>query len=215
MSMKNLPFVFLFSFLFLSVSAQQVKVGVRAGLNFSEWDTDNQYKSDFVTGFHIGPTVRLKASNLITIEPSLLLSQKGTRGNRILDYTDDSVSFYSDNKWAYKFFYLDIPVLVRFKVFSGLELYLGPQFSHLMQTSSISRSNVIYNEKEHVQESEERGLKGYNNFDLSLSGGVGYLFNNGVNVNMGFDYGLYTLTDEGTEGSSYNRVLKVSLGYYF
>lgn len=51
MNLKNIPFVLLFSFVFLSASAQQVSVGVRAGLNFSEWNTDNPYKSDFVTGF--------------------------------------------------------------------------------------------------------------------------------------------------------------------
>lgn len=161
------------------------------------------------------PNCEIKASNMITIEPSLLLSQKGTRGNRIVDYRDDSVSYFSDTKWEYKFIYLDIPVLVRFKIFSGLEFYLGPQFSYLVKTSSTSRSNMIYNEKEHLQENEEKGLKGYNIFDLSVSGGVGYSFENGINVNVGYDYGLYTLQDEGPEGKYYNRVMKISLGYYF
>lgn len=214
--MKSLPFVLLFSFMIFSASRQQVKIGAKAGLNFSEWNTDDPYKSDIVTGFHFGPTVRLKASDIITIESALLLSQKGTRWNRIIDWEDENGSLFADTKWKYKFLYLEIPVLVRFQVFPGLEFYLGPQFSYLIKTSSIMNDYWIYdNEREYSQEIEEKGLKGYNTFDIALSGGIGYLFNNGVNVNVGYDYGFYTLNDEGTEGKYYNRVIKISFGYYF
>ena len=54
----------------------------------------------------------------------------------------------------------------------------------------------------------------FNRVDLGLSGGLGYQFDNGLNLQAGYDYGLSKL-DKNANYAAYNRVIKVSVGYTF
>ena len=49
---------------------------------------------------------------------------------------------------------------------------------------------------------------------MGLTGGIGYQFENGLNVQAGYDYGLSKL-DKNENYSAYNRVVKVSVGFSF
>ncbi len=195
--------------------AQDVSLGFKAGVNLSEWRGKSPESTRLLTGFHFGPTISLRASDNISIVPSLLLSQKGNMTHRIFDEVHGTESLFSDLKEEYKFTYLDLPVYLKFEVVPGLSIYTGPQFSYLLKAKSKSEERFRINEGEEHFRELEIDLKGYNKFDLAVVVGVDYLFRNGINLSAGYDFGLYELEDVEYYGKFHNRVIKLSLGYYF
>lgn len=215
--MKKLSiFLFLIACHYSELLAQDVSLGIKAGVNLSEWRGKIPESTRLLTGFHFGPTISLRASDNIFIVPSLLLSQKGNMSHRIFDEVHGTESLFSDLKKEYKFTYLDLPVYVKFKVVSGLSIYAGPQFSYLLKATSKSEEFFRINEgEEHFQELEIDDLKGYNKFDLAVVVGLDYLFSNGINLNAGYDFGLSQLKEVAYDSKVHNRVIKLSVGYYF
>ncbi len=212
---KLLIFLVFIACHYSQLSAQDVSWGVKAGVNLSEWKGKSPESARLLTGLHFGPTISLKASDNIFIVSSLLLSQKGNMTHRIFDEVHGTESLFRDFKQEFKFTYLDLPVYLKFEVVSGLSLYAGPQFSYLLKATSKSEERFRINEGEEHFRELEIDLKGYNKFDLAVVVGIDYLFSNGINLNAGYDFGLYELEDVEYYGKSYNRVLKFSVGYYF
>ena len=54
----------------------------------------------------------------------------------------------------------------------------------------------------------------FNQLDVGIAGGVGYQFDNGLNIKAGYDYGLSKL-DKNDNFDAYNRVVKISVGFTF
>ena len=54
----------------------------------------------------------------------------------------------------------------------------------------------------------------FNEWDASITGGIGYQFVNGVNITAAYDHGLSRL-DANKNMNAYNRSFKVGLGFSF
>ena len=54
----------------------------------------------------------------------------------------------------------------------------------------------------------------FNQWDVALTGGVGYQFTNGFNISAAYDHGL-SKVDNGQNFDSYNRAFKVGVGFKF
>ena len=54
----------------------------------------------------------------------------------------------------------------------------------------------------------------FNKADIGLVGGASYTFDNGFSINAGYDHGLSRL-DKNGNFKSYNRTVKVGIGYRF
>lgn len=117
--MKNLKIVMIIAALFVVSTMQaQFRFGVKGGLNISKVKfNENVFRSDNITGFHVGPTIEaMMGQGGIGLDAAVLYSQRG---------------FDSDEK-TIRNSYLDIPVNLKFKF--GLPLvnpYLaaGPYMS--------------------------------------------------------------------------------------
>ena len=87
----------------------------------------------------------------------------------------------------------------------------GPQVSYLVRSTLNAKLGVlgisIFNKGFGITER-------FNKDDLGLTGGLGYQFDNGINIQAGYDYGLSKL-DKNDNYAAYNRVVKVSVGYTF
>ena len=59
--------------------------------------------------------------------------------------------------------------------------------------------------------SEDEG--GYKRFDAGLSLTAGYRVNNGISLNLTYDYGLANITYANTDIKAYNRTLSLNVGY--
>ena len=218
----------LFAFLIFTLTINnvihaQVTYGVRSGVNYATWKgddiqiiqdlvdkTDGYIVTKGITGLHIGGYVNIPLSETFAFEPGLEYSKKGysLKG----DFQIPVLKYLGINARAQvQSHYIDIPLLIRANVYKGLNVYAGPQVSYLVRSTLNAKIGVlgitIFN----------RGVgitQRFNKVDMGLTGGVGYQFENGLNVQAGYDYGLSKL-DKNDNYSAYNRVVKVSVGFSF
>ena len=201
----------------------QVSFGVRSGINFSKWDgqdlqiindlldkTDGYAYTKGTRGMHIGGYVSIPISETFTFEPGIEYSKKGysIKG----DFQIPVLKYLGINARAQvQSHYIDMPLVIKANVYKGFNIYAGPQVSYLARSTLNAKVGVLgitlFN----------RGFgitNRFNKIDMGLTGGVGYAFNNGLNIQAGYDYGLSKL-DKNDNYDAYNRVVKVSVGYTF
>jgi len=89
---------------FGTASAQDMKFGVKAGANFSNFTGD--VDSDGLTSFYIGGLVDFAVSEKFHVQPELLYSMEGAK--------DAEISF------------LRIPIMAKYYIAEGFNLQAGP-----------------------------------------------------------------------------------------
>lgn len=200
-----------------------VSFGIRAGLNLADWEGETmQSVQDLVdmsggsvsqqmrTGFHAGGYVSIPILPGFEIEPGLQYSQKGTvlTGKIPLE----QVEFLNTNVTiTNKAEYLDMPVLAKVYVGEGFHIFAGPQVSYLLSNKVKAEAGAL-GFKALNQEFDMKS--GFREFDVAVTGGLGYKFTNGFNVSAGYDYGLNSIDDNGSF-DTFNRVVKASVGFTF
>lgn len=220
---RKIFFSFLCTFLLIHVMQAQVSYGIRAGVNFAKWQGDDlQIIEDLLdktdgyvvtkgkTGIHIGGYVNIPISRTFSFEPGIAYSKKGyaIKG----DFQIPVLKYLGINAGArVQSHYIDIPLVLKANLVKGLKIYAGPQVSYLVHSSLNAKLGIlgisIFN--------KGVGITGrFNKADLGLTGGIGYEFDNGINLQAGYDYGLSKL-DKNDNYEAYNRVVKVSVGYTF
>lgn len=105
--------------------------GLRAGADFSKFPTTaDQFKSDYYTGFHVGPTVEMKLPLRFSVDASLLFSQKNV-GITSMEKTEV--------KDILKTNYFVVPVNAKFDLVSlpGADVMViaGPQFNFMFNNN--------------------------------------------------------------------------------
>ena len=221
--MKMKFFFTIISLMVMNMMYAQVSFGVRSGINFSKWDgqdlqiindlldkTDGYAYTKGTRGMHIGGYVSIPISETFTFEPGIEYSKKGysIKG----DFQIPVLKYLGINARAQvQSHYIDMPLVIKANVYKGFNIYAGPQVSYLARSTLNAKVGVLgitlFN----------RGFgitNRFNKIDMGLTGGVGYAFNNGLNIQAGYDYGLSKL-DKNDNYDAYNRVVKVSVGYTF
>lgn len=220
---RNFLLSIIYSLMMISFTHAQVSYGIRAGANFSKWQGDDlQIVEDLVdktngylvtkgmTGFHAGGYVHIPISETFSFEPGLEYSKKGysIKG----DLKIDALKFLAVNAGAQvQQHYIDIPLVLDANLYKGLHVYAGPQVSYLVRSTLNAKVGVLgislFNKGFGITER-------FNKVNLGLTGGIGYQFNNGINLRAGYDYGLSKL-DKNNNYNAYNRVVQVSVGFTF
>ncbi len=103
--MKKLFLSILAVVAFGTANAQDIKFGVKAGANFSNFTGD--FDSDGKTGFYVGGLADFSVSEKFHVQPELLYSMEGADN-------DGGVS------------YLRLPIMAKYYVMEGLNLQAGP-----------------------------------------------------------------------------------------
>jgi hypothetical protein len=214
---------FVISIMMMNSLHAQISYGIRNGINYAGWKgNDLQVIEDLVDktegyvitkdtrGLHIGAYMRIPISDVFAFEPGLAYSKKGysLKG----DFQIEVLKYAGINLRAQvQSHYIDIPLVLKANVYKGLQLYAGPQVSYLVRSSLNAKLGIlgitIFNRGFGITER-------FNKADLGLTGGIGYEFDNGFNVQAGYDHGLSRL-DKNDNYDIYNRVVKVSVGYTF
>ncbi len=220
---RKIFFTIILTMMMIPVINAQVKYGIRTGVNFAKWQGDDlQIIEDLIdktdgylvtkgkTGFHAGGYVNIPISETFSFEPGLQYSKKGysIKG----DLQINALKILGINAGAQvQSHYIDIPLVLKAKLVQGLNVYAGPQVSYLARSTLNAKLGVlgisIFNKGIGITER-------LNKVDLGLTGGIGYQFDNGLNIQAGYDYGLSKL-DKNDNYSAYNRVVKVSVGFTF
>lgn len=94
-------------FAFGAASAQEMKFGVKAGLNNSNYTGDAE--TDAATSFYVGGLVDFTVSEKFHVQPELLYSVEGG--------DNDSMTF------------LRLPIMAKFYIMEGLNLQAGPELA--------------------------------------------------------------------------------------
>lgn len=217
--------ILLFSALaFSSLVFAQIKpsFGIKAGITQAglTGDAINSLQSlvDFAggaittesrTGFFVGGSAAIPVSEMFSIEPGLYYTQRGygLKGS----FSVKSAEFLSANaKAQLNTSYIDVPVLAKVNV-SGLQLFAGPQVSYLTDAKLRTTAGALgFNVLDQTIDAKAQ----FNQWDVALTGGIGYQFSNGFAISAAYDHGL-SKVDNGQNLDSYNRTFKVGVGLHF
>lgn len=112
--------------LVVKASIAQISYGVKGGLNFSNIYSSS-LNTNFKQGFHAGVYGKINLI-VLAIQPEILFSQRG--------YVEENVKDVTLN-------YIDIPVMLKVKIFPMISLDAGPQFSYLINSSTEGIGNIL------------------------------------------------------------------------
>jgi hypothetical protein len=133
--MKNSKIIFVLTLVtFTSLNfAQGLKVGLKAGVNFSNY-TGSDVNTNNLTSFHGGLVLEAKIFKNFGIQPELLYSTQGAEVDALGNQIKNELG------------YISIPVLAKFNLNDNLSLELGPQVSFLLNERnnfSLKDSNTF------------------------------------------------------------------------
>lgn len=160
-------------------------------------------------GFFAGVNANFPISENFYVAPGIYYSQKGydLEGNltgKGLDLLGVSA------KASLQTQYLDMPLLLKGN-FGGLQIFAGPQISYLTQanlktTAGLLGINLLNKTLDATNQ--------LNRWDAAVTGGIGYQFENGINIMASYDYGLMK-ADASKSVNAYNRAIKLGIGIQF
>jgi hypothetical protein len=206
-----------------SGSTPGVQIGIRAGVNVSDWSGDavqsvmnvTDFTNGAVTkemkpGFHAGLYATLPLGPSFAIEPGISYSEKGTKlvGTipfEPLDFLNTRVTATS------RMAYIDVPVLAKAYITPGFYIFAGPQASFLVSNQARVEASALgfsaYKQDFDIKDQ-------FRPVDFSVMGGLGYQSASGIGFSAGYDYGLSSL-DKNNRFDVYNRTIKASINYSF
>ena len=114
---KNVLLVLFSIFTISSITAQlKPSLGIKGGLNFSNYEAGDDLDFESNTGFHVGLVLHIPLNEKFGIQPEAFYSTEGTK--QIQDIGDIEIDLD----------YLTTPILLTYKVLPGLRVQAGPQF---------------------------------------------------------------------------------------
>lgn len=190
-----------------SFSQSQFAVGVKAGPNFANINTDasaiQNYESR--TGWHAGAFLQIRGEK-IGFQPEIIFSQQGSKFK------------YNTNEPSLKqnFSYVNIPLIFKLYTIGGINLQVGPQIGLL---TSAEREDFVSGSSGPITKQDIKD--DLNKTDFSLALGVGVDFPFGLTLDGRYNWGLSdnddgAVTNSGAPiGQIKNQVWQISLGYKF
>jgi hypothetical protein len=181
-----------------------IKLGAKAGVNISNIikdDGNNNFKTDYLVGYHAGITLDIKLLENLAFTPEALYSTKGYKSTSTFgEYTQTT-------------HFIDIPILASIRLAEGLNVVAGPQVSFLLSTNNKFETGFGTAEQKIVEDSSDR-------FKKSLFGGVigfRYDFSNKVGINGRYALDFQKNNENGTSQTPEfkNQVFQVGLGLKF
>jgi len=190
--MKKISLVTLVMALGITVFAQNVQLGLKAGLNVSNLSNSNTGDMGSKLGPHAGLLAHIHMSPAFAIQPELMYSEQGAK------YT------IGNREHELKLQYINIPLQFQYLFNNGFRLQTGPQVGFLAGVKDKVRD-------------VETGIftsEDFKTVDFSWSAGVGYLSYSGLGVDARYNFGLSNINDAGSNVLK-NNVFQVGLFYMF
>lgn len=163
--------IILFSFIVLSITvhAQHFQLGIKGGVNVSNFTGGDfsTIKKETMLGFHGGAYMRFRAGGF-SLQPEVLFS---TQGAKLQNATD---------KEDYKVSYITIPVMLQYITRSGFYVEAGPQIGFKSSEDIPANSNIGHFAK---------------STDLSLDAGLGFQSKAGIGFGARYVAGLSKVGD--------------------
>lgn len=171
-----------------TVFSQEVHWGLKAGVNFSNMETNGATELNSRMGFHGGGLAHIHMSDHFAIQPEVVYSNQGAD----IDELDS----------RYKFGYINVPVMFQYMFKNGFRIETGPQAGFLIKATRDDGN------------SESDIKDNINSFDFGWSFGLGYITKSRVGIDARYNLGISDL-NENPSLKYQNRVFQVGLFYQF
>lgn len=231
--------IILTSLMLCSVFAfsQEIKFGANVGLNLSNLRGDYPTEIDehnSKIGFHIGGFAEYSINEKFTLQPELLFSTQGnTYGYK--DYYGGG-SYYDGADYNLKLNYLNLPVILKYKIIEKLSIDFGPQIGYLM--SAKTKIDITEDSRDPSQNysveidmlndgtydlggTTIKSKASANRIDFSMNIGASYDISEKIFLQGRYNLGLSTVDKNSTNKASTNSwnmkngVFQLSAGYRF
>lgn len=201
----------------VSLSAQEMRFGVKGGVNLSSlrYDPEPDHDLKLKTGFLVGGIIQYKLKENFALEAQLLYAQQGVkeefRTPELIggpnNPPDPSIGpGYQTSEGKINLKYINLPILARYYFTEYLSINAGPQLGYL-----ISAKGEFEQEEYEVKDN-------YSDLDLGLNAGIGYEFTNGIVLNATYYLGLkdiFAVEDPFIVTEIKQNVIQFSVGYLF
>lgn len=191
MNLKKIVAIFALSVFCVSSFAQNgdgFGFGVRAGINMADFTgSTGASRVGFFGGVFGDYTIKR-----FGFELGLYYSEQGA--DNIVEQG------IAGNRNNYRFDYLNLQLLVKYQVFNGFRVFIGPQFSYLL---NAKRSNDSYTEP----------FKAVMGSDLGITAGVGYTFTFGLDLAASYSRGFFDIFKD--DRLAYSSTFRVTAGWRF
>lgn len=181
-----------------TVNAQDNKnseVGIKGGLNFSNFYSDEVDDQNMRTSFHAGMYFKAALNHFLAIQAEILYSRKGSTTKY-----DNFIT--GDGEFSHNLDYLELPILGVINVTENINFHAGPYFAYLLNADIQNESeNSDFNYVEDLDEED------FERLDFGIAAGVGFEFET-VRFGVRYDYGLtevgksHSYTSNGSEEQS-------------
>ncbi|WP_296149379.1 porin family protein [uncultured Flavobacterium sp.] len=195
------------------LNAQEIKYGVKAGLNLSTLTGDITDFTDVKSkaGFHVGGFVEFKFTDKFAIQPELLYSTQGAKSEF---FDSDDVTFQSEED-NYKLDYLNLPIMAKYYVAPGFSIEAGPQIGFLLSAKNKYDYTSSFFGEDLSDSGEEDVKDSFKSIDFGVNFGAGYEFTQNIFVQARYNLGLSNIADFDNDFEIKNSVVQVSFGYKF
>jgi hypothetical protein len=169
-----------------TVSAQNINIGTKIGLNSYTINTGDNSGLDSRIGIHAGLIGHIHLNNQFGLQPEIVYSMQGAKsGNTEL-----------------KMDYINIPVMVQYMFDNGFRLQAGPQLGFLINAKAENGSSIDIKDD-------------YKSMDAGLSLGAGYVHPpTDFGIDIRYNLGLSDIS-ENSNIESTSRGLQISIFYLF
>lgn len=174
---------------FSMVRAQDVTFGAKAGLNLSTIQPDLADPATR-TSFHLGGVAEISLTDDFSIQPELLFSSQGVK-----DESDDDEQVILN--------YLTLPIMAKYYVVDNLSIEGGPQIGILLK-AEVEDDGETIDIKDNTKST-----------DIGFALGLGYKLENGINFGARYFFGSDINDISEDPDKIKNRVIQISIGYFF
>jgi len=200
---RIISIVAIMAFVF-TASFAQVNYGVKGGLSFYSAEASEEgisFDYDAKLGLGLGGFVRLDLSEKFQLQPELMYLQKNAE-------LEGSMSVYSW-KSKIKLDYLSIPIMAKYYITEGLNIYAGPQIEFLLS----AKDEWEENDDGDISSGEDDIKKDLKGMNFGLGFGAGYELANGLGFEARY---VIDLTDQNDSSDIDMKDAEIKTkGFYF
>jgi outer membrane immunogenic protein len=162
---------------------------------------------NYTFGFQGGLYADVPLSSQVSFAPQVLFAQKG--GSINTDISVGNTTYTLQGKLHIN--YLDVPLLMGFKLKPNLTVFVGPQASFFM---SQSTNLTTYNGSAGVTQ-KDNSSQGFRKALIGGNLGVGYNINSNVGINLHYTFDFQHAGEGSTDTGERNRGFALTVGYLF
>lgn len=178
----------------LAVQAQNVKFGIKGGLNISKLTAFDESKT--LAGFNAGGFINIGLNKSWAIQPEVVYSAQGTKLNSSVFFGLGHIPS------TVKLNYVNVPVMVQYTIAEAFYVEAGPQLG-ILASAKYRVNNNTTDVKDDMK-----------SIDFGLGFGCGYTFDMGLGVNARYNFGLTNVFDSDNFNHK-NSVAQIGLSYKF